>query len=261
MSKFLNHCWQVSGTALSLVIIYCCGLIICLLIIPLLSLCSSSKIATKRKTQALIQSACKYYLKLLQSLKLIEITLLNPEAIPVERASLIVANHPTLLDVIIILALVPRLNLVAKDTLWEKPWLKGILTALECIKNDPFEDPHEFIRKCSLTIQEGDSLLIFPEGTRSPPRGLGRFHRSAAAIAIEGQHQILPIYIEASPPILTKEQPWYHSRQHKTSLRLLIMDSIVIKSPQVNEREKYTARKELTEDLQKIFSKQMQNDK
>jgi 1-acyl-sn-glycerol-3-phosphate acyltransferase len=261
MLKLLNHCWQVLGTAIALLLIYCGGLAISFLLLPLLNIFANSKDQAKRNAQRLIHLACKLYITILETLRLAKVDLINPEKLPLNYGGLIVANHPTLLDVILIMAAIPRISLVAKSGLWEKPWLRTILTTLDCIENNPGDDPHDFIRRCAKVISDDNSLLIFPEGTRSLPGQLGKFHRSAAAIALEGKHQIVPIYIEAAPPILTKDRSWYHYPRCKVLLRLLIMDSIAIKSKLLDISNKYVARRKLTAHLESIFAEQIQDGK
>jgi 1-acyl-sn-glycerol-3-phosphate acyltransferase len=58
-------------------------------------------------------------------------------------------------------------------------------------------------------LQEGHSLLVFPEGTRSPPSGLGRFELGAFHLAIQSGVALQPVAITVEPHVLTGSTPWH----------------------------------------------------
>ncbi|MGL6091500.1 MAG: lysophospholipid acyltransferase family protein, partial [Pseudomonas paracarnis] len=66
-------------------------------------------------------------------------------------------------------------------------------------------------------LRAGQTLIIFPEGTRTTPGAAPAFHRGGAAIALRGATIITPVVIKVSPTTLTKAEPWYripHRRFH-----------------------------------------------
>ena len=54
-----------------------------------------------------------------------------------------------------------------------------------------------------------DTLVMFPEGTRTRPDRPMQFHRGAASVAIQGATRLTPVYITVDQPFLHKSQPWY----------------------------------------------------
>jgi 1-acyl-sn-glycerol-3-phosphate acyltransferase len=58
-------------------------------------------------------------------------------------------------------------------------------------------------------LKAGDPVLIFPEGTRSPAGGLGRFKSGAFSIASWAEVPLVPVLIRASPPSLMRGMHWY----------------------------------------------------
>ena len=58
-------------------------------------------------------------------------------------------------------------------------------------------------------LHEGHSVLIFPEGTRSPEHGLGRFRPGAFAICHRAKVPAVFVLISCDPPTSTKELHWY----------------------------------------------------
>ncbi|MBK7948140.1 MAG: 1-acyl-sn-glycerol-3-phosphate acyltransferase [Deltaproteobacteria bacterium] len=123
-----------------------------------------------------------------------------------DRGMLIVANHPTLIDVVLLLARLPQCDCVVKRAAWRNPALAGIVRAAGYVPND---DGAAMIEACVERLQAGRSLLLFPEGSRSPDEGFRRFERGAAHVAIRAGRPVLPVFIDCQPPSLKKGQAWY----------------------------------------------------
>lgn len=120
--------------------------------------------------------------------------------------ALIVANHPTLIDVVILLAQMPQCDCVVKRAAWRNPALAGIVRAAGYVPND---DGPAMVDACIARLDAGRTLLLFPEGSRSPEIGLRRFERGAAHVAIRSGRPVVPVVIDCQPPALKKGQPWY----------------------------------------------------
>ncbi|MEZ4281284.1 MAG: lysophospholipid acyltransferase family protein [Myxococcota bacterium] len=123
-----------------------------------------------------------------------------------EPGQLIVANHPTLIDVVLLLARIPQCDCVVKRAAWRNPALAGIVRAAGYVPND---DGSAMIDACVERLRAGRSLLLFPEGSRSPEEGFRRFERGAAHVAIRAGMPVIPVYIDCRPPALKKGQAWY----------------------------------------------------
>ena len=76
----------------------------------------------------------------------------------------------------------------------------------ENISNDGSVD---MLDNAAGALQQGQTLVIFPEGTRTRPGHAPSFHRGAAAIALRGAKILTPVVIKVSPTTLTKAEPWY----------------------------------------------------
>lgn len=87
---------------------------------------------------------------------------------------MIIANHPSLIDVVFLIGLVRRANCVVKKSLWENPFTRGPLRSTEYISNDGSMD---MLDAAANALQSGQTLIIFPEGTRTQPGQAPAFHR------------------------------------------------------------------------------------
>jgi 1-acyl-sn-glycerol-3-phosphate acyltransferase len=119
---------------------------------------------------------------------------------------MIIANHPSLIDVVFLIGLVRDANCVVKQSLWHNPFTRGPVRSSGYISND---GSIEMLDTAAHALQSGQTLIIFPEGTRTQPGKPPVFHRGGAAIALRGAKVITPVTIHVSPTTLTKAEPWY----------------------------------------------------
>jgi 1-acyl-sn-glycerol-3-phosphate acyltransferase len=127
---------------------------------------------------------------------------------------MIVANHPSLLDVVFLIAHVPGANCVVKHGLAHNPFTSGPVCNAGYITND---QSAEMLERAAQVLRDGETLIVFPEGTRTPPGGTPQFHRGACAIALRGARVVTPVVISMNTRSLTKGEPWYripHRRMH-----------------------------------------------
>jgi 1-acyl-sn-glycerol-3-phosphate acyltransferase len=136
------------------------------------------------------------------------------------RGSLIVANHPTLLDIVLIMSLVSNAQCVVKHQLWRNPFLGPIVRTAGYIRNDG--EAEHFIGACRGALAAGGNLIIFPEGTRSVPGQRLRFQRGFAHIATLTGASLQLVAITCEPVTLIKGQPWYVIPDHLPTFRVEI---------------------------------------
>ena len=154
--------------------------------------------------------------------------LLRASWIDVERLAgaaprLFVANHPTLIDVVLLLARLPQAYCIVKSAARQNPFMARIVTRAGYLAND---DGDALVEACAARLAQGGSILLFPEGTRSPRGGLGRFQRGAAHIALKSGCAIVPIVITCRPPTLLKGQPWFDVPDRRAEFVLRVGEPI-----------------------------------
>jgi len=125
----------------------------------------------------------------------------------------VVANHPSLLDVLFIKALLPGVVVLVKAALFKEPSLRRLFEASGDFKG-PASEEQAFGATAVLDtfverLAAGRSVIVFPEGTRSPAWRLRRFRRGAAEAAVRTGAAIVPIFIVSDPPVLKKGDKWY----------------------------------------------------
>ncbi|MGN6479088.1 lysophospholipid acyltransferase family protein [Luteibacter sp.] len=140
---------------------------------------------------------------------------------------MIVANHPSLIDVVFLIGHVPDANCVVKHSLWKNPFMRGPVMVAQYISNDGSAD---MLDRAADVLKEGQTLIVFPEGTRTTPGQPPVFHRGASAIAVRGAEVITPVFITVKPTTLTKAEPWYRIPHRRVHMHLRVGDDIDVAS-------------------------------
>lgn len=124
---------------------------------------------------------------------------------------IVVANHVSHLDTPVVIRSLPsrirrRVVVAAAKDYFYRGRLRGGLVSLS-LATFPFDrgaGSKESLRQCRGLLDRGWSLLIFPEGTRSPTGELGRIRHGAAVLAAESGVPILPLYVHGLAEVMPK---------------------------------------------------------
>ncbi len=163
------------------------------------------EIPRRRLAVALNRVLWKSFSALMVALRMISIHWKNPEVLESARGAVIVANHPSLIDVVLLLAMTPRPVCVVKGALSRNVFMKHVVRIAHLGNDMP---PEEFFAKAKVLLKRGFNIIIFPEGTRTDPDTKPVFHRGAAQLALIAGAKIVPVQIRVSPRILGKRQKW-----------------------------------------------------
>lgn len=130
---------------------------------------------------------------------------------------IIVANHPLFLDIVLLFAWVENAVCIVKPGLVS---LALVGRPIRCCGHLPATDPQVLVAEAVRILQTGACLILFPQGTRTPPGSGIRFQRSAARIALEADAPVVPVYFHYRPLLLGRQQRWYHVPRVKPQVRV-----------------------------------------
>lgn len=120
------------------------------------------------------------------------------------KPAILVCNHISLLDVLIIIATFPECYTFVKEKFSKNPFIRFVISSagfIPVIPSDPAQSGMAFQRALTL-VREGKTLVIFPEGTRSKTGKLGAFHKGAFRLALEAGKDITPVLFTSESPVL-----------------------------------------------------------
>ncbi|GHA96800.1 lysophospholipid acyltransferase family protein [Modicisalibacter luteus] len=201
----IDRSWRYFATALGFTLFALCALGVGLVIAPLARLCSGNRALAQRRVRRSVKATCRGFITLLKGLRLIDYRFIHAERLQ-RPGSLVLANHPTLLDALFLLATAPDAICVAKGGLANHFVTRSVIRAAGFIA-DP--NPRRVIAAASEALENGQSVILFPEGTRSIPGQPIRLRRNGAMIAAMSRAPIIPVRIRCEPPTLLKGSPWY----------------------------------------------------
>ena len=123
-----------------------------------------------------------------------------------KRTYVIVANHQSLADIVVLYQLRLQFKWVAKDSLFSIPflgWCLGLCKHISLKRNDR-ASIRDVYREAIGYIRSGMSVLFFPEGTRSETDDMNLFQSGAFKLAISEKVPILPIAVSGTRDAIPK---------------------------------------------------------
>jgi 1-acyl-sn-glycerol-3-phosphate acyltransferase len=214
----LNHAWRVFATGFVFVLFGVGALFISITMFPLLRLSTWNADTARRRIQRGMQLTFWVYMEIMRVLGILTYRVSGAERLR-QRGRLVVANHPTLIDVVLLVSLMPEVDCIVKRGLWRNPFLRWPVSWAGYLPNSEGE---ELIKECAATLKRGHSLLVFPEGTRTVPGEPLRMQRGAAHIALAADAEFLPVTIRCEPPTLFKGNPWYRVPARRFHMEVVV---------------------------------------
>ncbi len=126
------------------------------------------------------------------------------DALAAERGLIVVANHPSLLDAVMLVARLPRSFCVMKASLIRNPLLGPGARLARYIRND---SAFGMVRRAVAELKDGGQLVIFPEGTRTTQAPINPFRPGITLIAKLANVPIQTAFIDTDSPYLAKGWP------------------------------------------------------
>lgn len=122
------------------------------------------------------------------------------------KTCVIVANHQSLADIIIIYQMRTYFKWVAKKELLKVPFIGGLLWVNNhvMISRGDFGSIKAVYRQAAEWLRKGVSMLFFPEGTRSDSDEMNEFQNGAFKLAIKEKKPILPVFIGGTREAIPK---------------------------------------------------------
>lgn len=243
--------WRIFATALAFACFGAGGLLLWLLVFPLQALLLRDPARRQRAARAVVQAVFRLFVGWMRLLGLIRYEVIGIEKLQ-RRGLLILANHPTLIDVAFLIGLVPNASCVVKSTLADHPCTRGPVRATGYICNNPGAD---LLLACIDTLAAGSNLIIFPEGTRTRPGQAPKMQRGAAQIALRGGLDVTPVRIRCEPLGLYKGQPWWSVARQPLHFTIEVGDDLAT-APILAAAggEHGRAARRLTESLSRFFT-------
>lgn len=205
LSGTAGRLWRAAATGFCFAVFGLGGVALGLSVFPALRLAYPDPRARRRAAKRIIHLGFRAFVELMRLLGVLSYRVAGLDRL--DRPGLLVlANHPSLIDVVFLVSFIPQADCLVKRSLLDHPFLRWPVRAAGYISYDEAETTLE---ACRRSFDEGNVLIVFPEGTRSVPGKPIRLQRGAAQIAVRARKDVTPVLIRATDTNLTKDSVWY----------------------------------------------------
>jgi 1-acyl-sn-glycerol-3-phosphate acyltransferase len=190
-------------------------------ILPLIALFTRDEVRAIRRCQRVVSAAFRVFHGYMRLLGLLDAVVVEQLPRIDGKPVVIVANHTTLVDVTAILSRHPHVCCLAKSA-YVRHWLFGRLLRLSgfIAAGTDMETNAAALKAAGARLAQGFDVLVFPEGTRSPPNGLLPFQRGAFEIACRAGVPVAPLFLRCEPSALTRDRPFWKQPDHVAILTI-----------------------------------------
>lgn len=229
---WLDKCIRFAWTVMSFTLFGLGGLLLGILVFPLMSLVIRDRDRRERVTRGIVSQLFRTFIAIMARVGLTYRVSgrqagtdgLEPGAPNAKGVgTLVIANHPTLIDVVFLLALFPGAVSIVKRALWFNPFT---LATVRMARYIPNHDTTQLLDDAEARLRAGECLVLFPEGTRTVPGKAVRFRRGAALAAVRAGADIQPVQIRCEPWILDKQSSWFQVPDERPHFEFTFMERL-----------------------------------
>ena len=249
MAERLDRGWRMCATGLCFLLFGLGGLLLRALVFPALALLVSEPQQRARLARDVVRRSFRFFIRLMRALGVLSYEFHGVERLR-RQGLLILANHPSLVDVVFLMAFVRHADCIVKASLSSNSFTRGPVRAAGFVCNDTGPG---MIEDCVGSLRAGGNLIIFPEGTRTPRNGALRLHRGAANVAVRAGRDVTPVHIHVAPPTLIKGEPWWRVPARRPHFTFHVGPDIPVRDYLGGASEAVAARR-LTEHLTHYFA-------
>ncbi|MDF0533319.1 lysophospholipid acyltransferase family protein [Shewanella sp. A32] len=229
------------------------GLISSFTLLPLLKYWPGDANARIQRVQKAVHLMFRVFVRMLTWARVIRLDSHYCQQLQQAKGMVVIANHPTLIDVVVLISLMPNAGCIVKQGLWRNPFMRGVVSAAGYIPNRGAE---LLLADCREVLNRGTNLIIFPEGTRTVKgEVINDFARGAANIALRCHAELLPVVLKVSNAGLTKQDPWYEIPRRTMHIQVQVGEHIETVTAVEDSSAKQARR--LTHELEIYYRQQL----
>ena len=225
VARAASRVWLILRTGVSFAQFGFLSLLLALVIFPVIRLLPGTRDEKEIRSQLWVHRFLRILFATSEFLHVIRLRCDGDDRLK-QTGVLVVANHPTLIDALCLMSLMPQADCVVKASHYQNPFLGGAAKGAGYIPN---LDGPRLVADCVERLRRGRSVIVFPEGTRSPADGLGPFARGAAYVALKAGCDPVPVTIKCEPATLYRGRAWWDVPESRFTLTLMIDEPLVVK--------------------------------
>ncbi|MDC8829456.1 lysophospholipid acyltransferase family protein [Alteromonas gilva] len=249
----LGKVWQISSAALCYALFGLGALIVGVFFRLLSPLPFIPAAKRQRMIRWSVHKGCLTFIRIMRFFGLIRYKF-NVESMKQARCGhIVIANHPSLIDVVLLLAVNEQMCCFVKSSVWESVFTGAVVRQAGYIPNHA----EQVLPIAAARLQAGENILIFPEGTRTKDDNIIRFKRGAANMAVAVNAAIMPVVIECHPRALRKGDKWYDIPPGGPAFTLTSQKLITLEDCIDTSQSRPKQYRQLTRHLENYYERQL----
>ncbi|PWC20032.1 1-acyl-sn-glycerol-3-phosphate acyltransferase [Brenneria roseae subsp. roseae] len=221
-SSYINRLWRLVMTGCCFVMFSVGGLLLSLVWFNLL-LVQRDTMRRRQQARRSISASFRFFLRSARCLGVLDYHIDGIDILQADRGCLVVANHPTLIDYVLLASVMPDADCLVKADLQKNPFFCGVIRAADYLLNSRSD---ALLPDCQKRLDKGDAIIIFPEGTRTRYGEPIVLQRGAANIAVRCGCDLRVVHIHCSQQTLGKQSRWYHIPPEKPYFTVSVRERI-----------------------------------
>ena len=147
------------------------------------------------KNYDILQKSFAFFIWLLKTLKIIKLEISDLEKIRNIKNSVIVSTHPSFIDIVILISIIPYSTCFVAERLANNPILKGMVKLLFILEGQPLD---KWLEEADKMLDKGLNVIIFPMGIRHRQNETPKIRRGASLIAQKSGKNIVLLDFKTS---------------------------------------------------------------
>ncbi len=191
----------------------------------------------------IIHRLWKFFVWLLVVTRMIKLDIKRLEKI---ENKVIAVTHPSFLDIVVLMSLVPRSTCFVKKELAHNPILKNLISSIFITNEVELEELKDQSKKM---LDSGFNVIIFPSGIRHRKNEYPKIKKGAALVALNAGKNIVPIRMFTSEDFLFINQPFYAAGEKTVVFEIEECEEIDIEK--FSGQTEIVAKREITKEIER----------
>lgn len=163
---------------------------------------------SKMRARRILRASFVFFVRAGESVRLfsVDVSADDRRRLKSISGSVVVSNHQTLIDAVILLSLLGDSVCITKESVSRNLFMRTVARKILVVNGETVT----VIRSAAGYLNDGVNVVVFPEGTRTPADAPEHvFRRGAAHIAMQAKAPVELVYMDCDMRILAKGQPWW----------------------------------------------------
>ena len=206
--------------------------------------------SSKKKSCETLQASWKFFIFLLVKSGIICVNIDDKNRLENIKNSIIVSTHPSFVDIVILMSIIPHSTCFVAEKLAKNPFLQGMVKYLFILEG---QELNKWVEEGKTLLSDGFNVIIFPMGTRHKKNEHPKIRRGASLLALESKKDIVLLNLEQDSAFLQIHEPFYKAGDKTVQYYLKYLDKINTEEYITKYTDPITFKTEVTKEIAKIL--------